>query len=89
VEFSVRDTGIGIPKDSWQSIFERFHQIENFETRSNYGLGLGLYVVKTFSELLGGKVEVESEPGKGSTFTVTLPAEKRLLRLAPALKRAS
>jgi len=89
VEFGVRDTGIGIPKDSLQSIFERFRQIENFDTRSHYGLGLGLYVVKTFTEMLGGKVEVESEPGKGSTFTVTLPVEKRLVKLAPALKRAS
>jgi signal transduction histidine kinase len=61
VKFTVADTGIGIPKDSLAHIFG--------------GIGLGLYLVKKFTQLIGGRVEVESELGKGSTFTVTLPCD--------------
>jgi signal transduction histidine kinase len=75
VEFTVVDTGIGISKEATPHIFKRFQQVDNSLTRSFEGVGLGLYVVKEFTELLGGKVVVESEPKKGSTFRITIPTE--------------
>ncbi|OGQ82021.1 MAG: hypothetical protein A3F90_20395 [Deltaproteobacteria bacterium RIFCSPLOWO2_12_FULL_60_19] len=76
VEFKIADTGIGIPKDMHEAVFNKFHQVDSSETRLYGGVGLGLYIVKRFTELLGGKINVESTPGKGSTFTVTLPREE-------------
>jgi len=75
VEFVVADTGIGIPRDETPYIFERFRQVDSSETRSFEGVGLGLYIVKEFTALLGGKISVESELEKGSTFTLTIPSE--------------
>jgi PAS domain S-box-containing protein len=74
LELRVTDTGAGMPPDKLHLIFDKFYQLDSSETRIYGGVGLGLYIVKHFTELLGGKVAVESTPGKGSTFTVTIPS---------------
>ncbi len=75
LQIKVSDTGIGISAEQQWSIFDKFFQVDSSQTRLYGGVGLGLYIVKTFTELLGGKVEVESRRGSGTTFTVTLPVE--------------
>ena len=73
VEISVSDTGIGIAAEDQVTIFEEFRQVGSDETRKQEGTGLGLTLAKKFVELHGGRIWVESEPGRGSTFTFTLP----------------
>ncbi|MGH9425969.1 MAG: ATP-binding protein, partial [Terriglobia bacterium] len=75
VAFKVADTGIGISEEELPFIFEKFHQVDSSATRTYGGVGLGLFIVKKFTERLGGELSVSSELGKGSTFTVTLPIE--------------
>ncbi len=70
---AVCDTGIGIPSDRLEMIFESFRQVESGLSRSYPGLGLGLAVARKLATLMNGRIEVESTPGKGSTFTVRLP----------------
>ena len=70
----VSDQGVGIPREAFPHLFERFYRVPNAESVYTGGLGIGLYVVKTVVELHGGAVSVDSTVGVGSTFTVTLPA---------------
>lgn len=70
---SVKDTGIGIPKEKQSVIFERFTQVDSSFSRKCEGSGIGLALVKSLVEMQQGKISVESEEGKGSTFTVVLP----------------
>lgn len=74
VEFFVADTGIGIPKDKHQIIFNRFIQADNSTTRTYGGTGLGLAIVKKLLKLLGSEITLESEPGQGSCFRFQLPS---------------
>ena len=71
--FSVRDTGIGIPAEAHEYIFERFRQAETLAAKEYGGTGLGLSISRSYVELLGGRIWVESEEGKGSTFHFTIP----------------
>ena len=73
VKFSVADTGVGIPKESFDKIFTRFYQVESPYTRKVGGTGLGLSICKELVKVLGGEIWFESELGKGSTFYFTLP----------------
>lgn len=73
VEFEVVDSGRGIPNEALPFIFEKFRQVNSRSTRSYGGIGLGLHVVKVFTELLGGTITVESEVERGSTFRLSLP----------------
>ena len=78
--FSVKDTGIGIDKKDQKIIFERFRRIENDHTIQFGGTGLGLAISKAYVEMMGGTIAVESELGKGTLFTVTIPNIKKNLQ---------
>ncbi len=73
---SVSDEGIGIPAPDHADLFERFYRAHNVSTRSYGGLGLGLYISREIVELHGGRIWLESELGRGTTFHVTLPLMK-------------
>ena len=76
VIFQVEDTGIGIYKEQFPLLFNKFQQLENYRTRTHSGTGLGLALTKHLVELHGGIIEVESVVGKGSIFTVRIPDSK-------------
>jgi PAS domain S-box-containing protein len=80
VTLSVRDSGIGMTAEQLDRLFRRFTQADASTTRRFGGTGLGLAITKAFAAMLGGGIEVESEEGKGSAFTVTLPADIRTAR---------
>jgi signal transduction histidine kinase len=73
IEIAVRDTGIGIAPEDQAAVFEEFKQVGRDARRKSEGTGLGLALTKRFVELHGGEIRLESIPGKGSTFTITLP----------------
>jgi PAS domain S-box-containing protein len=73
IEFFVSDTGIGIHKEQFSNIFDRFYQVEHTLDRQYDGTGLGLSIAKAYVELLGGKIWLTSEPGSGTTFLFTIP----------------
>jgi two-component system phosphate regulon sensor histidine kinase PhoR len=77
VEISVTDTGMGIPAEDLPRLFERFYRVDKARSRELGGTGLGLAIVKHLVKAQGGDVRVESEPGNGSTFTVSLPSQDR------------
>ena len=78
LEFFVSDTGIGIPKSRQKAVFERFIQADIDDKMAIQGAGLGLSISKAFVEMLGGKIWLESELGKGSTFYFTIPYDKSI-----------
>jgi PAS domain S-box-containing protein len=73
LEFYVKDTGIGIPQDSIEKIFDRFYQVDRTVSRQFGGTGLGLSICKAYVQLLGGNISVTSSPGKGTSFVFTIP----------------
>jgi two-component system phosphate regulon sensor histidine kinase PhoR len=73
IEIGISDPGIGIPSDQLDKIFTRFHRVDNRDTRQAGGTGIGLYLVKHLVEAHKGRITVQSEMGKGSTFSFTLP----------------
>lgn len=79
VEIKIIDTGIGIPKDKQELIFERFGQVDSNLSRQAEGTGIGLSLVKSLVDILEGTIEVESELGVGSTFIIKLPVKEAIV----------
>ncbi len=77
LQFSVRDTGIGIPKEHMDRLFQAFSQVDTSTTRRFGGTGLGLSICRSLVEMMGGRIWAESKPGKGSTFYFTIQAESQ------------
>lgn len=86
VTFFVNDSGIGIPKDKLNVIFNRFYQLNHIKDRRAGGTGLGLAISKNLVKLLGGKIEVDSVEGKGSTFSIIIPVESIKKQHNPGFK---
>src|SRR5581483_3008241 len=73
IELRVSDTGIGIAETDLPRLFERFHRVRGAKSRSHEGSGIGLALVRELVKLHGGSIDVESKPGKGTTFTISIP----------------
>ena len=91
LEFYVKDTGIGIPKERQQAVFERFIQADIFDKEARQGSGLGLAISKAYVEMLGGEIRVESNPDaisgrQGSTFFFTLPTNGQVQEISGEIK---
>ena len=78
IEIKISDSGIGIPKDKIGCIFDRFKQVDNHHIRKGEGSGIGLYLVKSLVDMHNGDISVESELGKGTTFTINIPIKYEL-----------
>jgi signal transduction histidine kinase/DNA-binding response OmpR family regulator len=78
IKFTIRDDGIGMTQEQKEHLFEPFTQADSSTTRNYGGTGLGLAIVKQFTEMVGGSVNVETEPGKGSSFTLNFPKHTRV-----------
>ena len=76
IQFGVSDQGMGIPKEQLPKMFQRFHRVDNRDTREIGGTGIGLFLVKNLVEIHHGKIWIESEVGRGTTFFFTLPVEQ-------------
>jgi len=85
IEFFVRDTGIGIPQEMHEVIFERFRQVDDTNTRRYGGTGLGLTISKNLVRLLGGDIRVESERGKGTSFFIKFPLQMTSTKPEPVV----
>ena len=81
--FGVSDTGIGIPPDKLDHVFDEFSQADESTTRNFGGTGLGLAITRRFCRMMGGDIEVESEIGRGSTFTIRLPLRVEIAAILP------
>jgi signal transduction histidine kinase len=77
VEIAVKDTGVGIAPHDQEAVFEEFRQVGRDYTTKQEGTGLGLALTRRFVELHGGKISLKSAPGKGSTFTFSLPLNRQ------------
>ena len=73
VQFYVKDTGAGIPREDIPHLFQKFYRVDNSATRTIGGTGLGLFICRKIVELYNGRIWVESDSGKGSTFYINLP----------------
>jgi signal transduction histidine kinase len=82
VLFSVHDEGIGISVSDQKKVFDKFYRAEDFRTRSTSGTGLGLYITRKLSKILDARIELHSEVGKGSTFSVYIPDKSEALKQA-------
>jgi len=80
LKFSVSDTGIGIPANDLERVFERFYRVENTENGNQTGTGVGLHIVSEYVRLHFGDIGVESTPGKGSTFSFVIPANQQIYK---------
>lgn len=80
VRFEVKDTGIGVKPEQLDQVFDAFTQGDTFTARQYGGTGLGSAISSRYCHMMGGDIAVESKPGQGATFTVTDPAQPRVLR---------
>ena len=79
VTIAVADTGIGMTPEQIGRLFQEFSQADSFTSRKYGGTGLGLVISKRFCQMMGGDITVQSEPGRGSTFTIRLPLKEAIV----------